>query len=180
MPCSDDDDEDEEEEDAAEEDATSEPEIEDDAGFHMRVDAMHREAGSSEFVAPYFPLALAVSAEQPLEFNFDLWLMDSLKLPREIHSREEQPAFISEEERRAPPAEVAFENSREAVEYCRQKIEVGWGVKVRDPAGGQQRLTHPRIDKHQLFVNHGRSLAKFLGSGEEAFDGNLRSVKMDR
>lgn len=51
--------------------------IEDSPGLHQRVDNMHANSGT-DFVAPYFPTALAKSREQPLEFNFDMRFLDSL------------------------------------------------------------------------------------------------------
>lgn len=41
-----------------------------------------------ESVEPYFPLAFAESADRPLAFNFDLFLLDSLSLPRHIVPRD--------------------------------------------------------------------------------------------
>ena len=61
---------------------------------HRRVDAILRER-DAQSALPYFPLALAVSDDRPLDFNFDLFLLDTLTLPRHIVFRgaqEDSPA----------------------------------------------------------------------------------------
>ena len=55
---------------------------------------MHQASGT-DFVAPYFPLALAVSSESPLQFNFDLRLLDHLRLPCELVGRTEMAMLPS-------------------------------------------------------------------------------------
>ena len=64
--------------------------------FHWQVDTMHQPSGT-DFVAPYFPLALAVSSECPLPLNFDLWLLDHLCLPCELVATTEMTMLPSEE-----------------------------------------------------------------------------------
>lgn len=69
------------------------------------------------FVAPYIPLALAVSRECPLQFNFNLHLhvLDHLQLPCNLVARTEMPMLPSGE---ATSQEVSFNTSEEAITYC--------------------------------------------------------------
>lgn len=122
---------------------------------------------------PYFPLAFAVSSEKPLEFNFDLFLLDTLELPRHIAARtsgEEHPATA-----------VTFTGAEQAITYCTQRLESGW--KATRPTASQeftQRLSHPGIDKRTLFRRDGQRLTKVLKSRQAAFDANLNLVRLDR
>lgn len=151
---------------------------EDDGNLHRKVDALHPPDARTPFVTPYFPLALAVDVDRPLEFNFDLWLMDSLELPREICSREEQRPVL--QDRESEPAKVSFHSSSEAMEYVRHKIMQGWSIGQEDSTTVQARLSHPGIDKWSLFKQHGSSLEPRLHSTQPAYDHNLRLVRMDR
>lgn len=154
-----------------------------DDSFHQAVDALHR--GSGQFVAPFFPLAFAVSPDRPLDFNFDLRLLDELTLPRPILSRDEDLVATL---RDAPTTEgeqkVTFANAQEAVTHCRQKLREGWAVPRErgSHARGerQARLSHPDLDKDVLFRSEGKALDKALASGQKDFDSNLHLVRLDR
>lgn len=63
-------------------------------------------------MALYFPLALVVSRECSLQFNFDL---DHLCSPCELVARTEMAMLPSGE---ATSQEVSFNTSEEAVTYC--------------------------------------------------------------
>lgn len=84
------------------------------------------------FVAPYVPLALAVSRECPLQFNFDLRLLYHLCLPCELVARTEMPMLPSGE---ATSQEVSFYTSEEGVTYCQECLHQGWLLDSaeRDP-----------------------------------------------
>ena len=156
--------------------AAADEEDEEEAEVHRRVDAaaMEREA---ESVMPYFPRAFAVSEERPLQFNFNLFLLDSPTLPRHIEARD------SEEPN--PPQAVEFTSVAGAIAYCRERLEHGW--RNRQPASSQQeprmpsaRLSHPGVDKWELFRSDARRLSKALRSGQPALDENLNEVRLDR
>lgn len=171
------DDEDEEEEEEEDEEEGDEDEPEDSQGFHRRVDAMHQASGT-DFVAPYFPLALAVSRECPLQFNFQLRLLDTLRLPCELVARTEMPMIPSGE---ATSQEVSFNTSEEAVVYCQERLRQGWWLNSaeRDPRQ-RPRLSHPELQKERLFEQEGRSLENALASGIPELDLALDQVRLDR
>jgi len=139
---------------------------------------MHETSGT-DFVAPYFPLALAVSRESPLEFNFDLRLLDDLRLPCELVARAETPMMPAGQE---GSQEVTFTTSEEAVHYCQQRLREGWLVEAaqRDPRNKRQRLSHPGLQKAELFKEEGKSLQTLLGSGIPELDLGLDQVRLDR
>ena len=68
-------------------------------------------------VSSYFPSAFAKDPSSPLEFNFDLFLLDSLSLPCTIEKRGESNPAVGV---------VNFETPASAIAYCREKIEQGW------------------------------------------------------
>ena len=166
------DDKDEEEDEEEEEDQP-----EDSQGFHRRVDAMHLTSGP-DFVAPYFPLALAVSRECLLQFNFELRLLDTLRLSCELVARTEMPMIPSGE---ATSQEVSFNTSKEAVTYCQERLHQGWWLNSaeRDPRK-RPRLSHPKLQKERLFEQEGRSLENALASGIPELDLALDRVQLDR
>ena len=141
---------------------------------HMDAAAMEQEA---ESVMPYFPRAFAVSEERPLQFNFNLFLLDSLTLPRHIEARDsEEPTS---------PQAVEFTSVAGAIAYCTERLEHGW--RNRRPASSQQeprmpsvRMSHPGVDKWALFRSDARRLSKALRSGQPALDENLNEVRLDR
>lgn len=143
---------------------------------HRRLDAALREQ-EAESVMPYFPLAFAVGEHRPLAFNFNLFLLDSLCLPRPISPRDSQESN--------PGQAVTFEDANAAIAYCTQRLESGW--KATRPASSQEdsrassaRLSHPSIDKFELFRRDGKRLTKALESGKPALDENLHRVRLDR
>ena len=144
---------------------------------HRRLEALEMER-QAETIMPYFPRALAVSDDRPLQFNFNLFLLDSLTLPRHIVARDsEEPS---------PPHAVEFTTVAGAISYCKERLEYGW--RNRRPANSQPetprmssaRLSHPSVDKWGLFRSDGRRLSKSLQSGEPALDENLNRVRLDR
>lgn len=143
---------------------------------HRRVDATLRER-DAESLQPYFPLAFAVSDDRPLEFNFDLFLLDSLSLSRDISERGR--------EEESTPQEVTFDSAAAAIQYCRERLERGWKATRPSPATqrshrASNRLSHPDIDKWQLFRRDGSRIRRILRSGHTALDENLNLVRVDR
>jgi len=139
---------------------------------------MH-EASGTDFVIPYFPTALAVK-DQPLEFNFELHLLDTLSLPCEIVPREEMDLVPSAGEQPVPEP-IHFQNTAEAVQYCNQKIKAGWMKhSVSGESSTQKRLSHPELNKERMFQQEGKPLQHLLGSGIGELDANLQNVRLDR
>lgn len=139
---------------------------------------MHQESGT-DFVAPYFPLALAVSRQSPLQFNFDLRLLDCLRLPCELGARTGTPTIPAADE---SGQEVTFNTSQEAIDYCQKRLREGWLPEAaeRDPGRSRPRLSHPAIRKEHLFQQEGKSLDKLLASGISELDMALEQVRLDR
>ena len=115
--------------------------------------------------------AFAVDPSSPLDFNFELFLLDSLSLPCGIEKRGDN----------IPAAEaVNFETPARAIAYCTEKIEQGWRATL-PPTSSQMLVTASRqLDKRTLFQRDGRSLAKALKSGQQQFDASLKEVRLDR
>lgn len=146
--------------------------IEDSPGLHQRVDNMHANSGT-DFVAPYFPTALAKSREQPLEFNFDMRFLDSLTLPCEIVSRENMELVVDFS---STPEPVKFHTTADAITYSQEKIQ-DWKA---DKSTSHRRLSHPDLNKDRLFEEEGRALEHLLMSGIASLDCNLKKVRQDR
>ena len=70
-----------------------------------------------EEVSPYFPSAFAVDPSSPLDFNFELFLLDSLSLPCAIQKQGDTVPAIDA---------VTFETPERAIEYCTEKIKQAW------------------------------------------------------
>ena len=173
------DDEDEEEQEDLYEEAQpkTQESVNDTPGLHQRVDQMH-EASGTDFVVPYFPTALAVK-DNPLEFNFDLRLLDTLSLPCEIDSREDMALVPSVgTQRGAEP--IHFQSTAEAIAYCSEKLKAGWMQKSAEESSAHKRLSHPDLDKEGLFGQEGKPLQHLLESGIGELDTNLQKVRLDR
>ena len=80
----------------------------------------------------YFPSAFAVSDDRPMEFNFDLRLLDTLVLRKPILPRNEERDLALSTERsddsdqrvtfeRGTPSNIAAKNSRRGGESSDQK-----------------------------------------------------------
>ena len=124
-----------------------------------------------EEVSPYFPSAFAVDPSSPLDFNFELFLLDSLSLPCAIEKRGDGVPAVEA---------VTFQTPERAIAYCTEKIEQGWRATL-PPTSSQIPATASRqLDKRTLFERDGRSLAKALKSGQHQFDACLKEVRLDR
>jgi len=170
--------EEEPDEDSADDDEGEESR--DPEGFHQRVDLMHQDSGT-DFVVPYFPAALAVSSECPMRFNFDLRLLDDLRLPCQLVARTEVSMVPSGEDDQ-PRQPVTFKTSEEAISYCEERLREGWlvGSDAGDERSRKKRLSHPELKKEQLFQQEGKNLDNLLASGIPELDLALDKVRLDR
>ena len=71
---------------------------------HVALDN-RREDPEPVIIVPYFPRGLAKSTEQPLDFNFTLYLYDTLRLPLGL--------FPDDQDQ-----EVQFEDLQQCMQYC--------------------------------------------------------------
>lgn len=117
--------------------------------------------------APYFPLGLAVSTEQPTDFNFDLFLFDTLHLPRGLFP----------EDNSGP---VRFANVRECRDYCQRFIthqeEQNPRTASREDLSRQSR---GHLDKAAIFQESGQALGSKMYTGNLLFDANIRDLRLD-
>ena len=117
----------------------------------------------------FFPLAFATSKESPLQFNFDLCLLDALKLPCSILESQDEEG------------QVTFESRLQAIEYCRKAMKQWKRENCAGPRTPHQPCrSHPEIDKERLFQSEGRSLESLMESKDQQYDGNLSWVREDR
>lgn len=145
---------------------------------YRSIDQRLRESGEP-FRKPYFPLALAVSRELPLRFNFRLRLLDSLSLPSPLVSRKDAILIPADQE---PDEPVEFADTAEAIAYCQENLSSGWRLQEKgDQArGGRGRPSHPELEKESLFRQEGRSLRHLISSGQADLDSKLDDVRLDR
>jgi len=94
--------------------------------FYRSVDQASRQH-DAESKEPYFPLPFAVADDRPMEFNFDMFFLDSLVLPRHIEPRDSWVEM--------PASEVEFNDAASAIRYCTQRLESRWKA-VRQPTRG--------------------------------------------
>lgn len=148
------------------------------AAQYMSIDRRLRESGEP-FQKPYFPVALAVSRERPLRFNFQLRLLDSLSLPSPLVSRKDTILIPADQE---PDEPVKFADTAEAIAYCQDHLSSGWRLQEKggNASGRRGRPSHPELEKESLFRQEGRSLRHLITSGLQDFDSKLDDVRLDR
>lgn len=116
-------------------------------------------------VQPFFPTGLARSQEQPTQFNFDLFVLDNLTLPRGLFADDERE-------------EVHFEDAEECREYCERYV-----------LERLQQLTHSREEdnleefraqlcKEDMFHHSGEAIQN-MATGNASYDANLNSLRVD-
>ena len=123
-------------------------------------------------VLPYFPLAFAKSKDEPLEFNFELAVLDSLELSFPILAPSEVSVATND-------TKVTFTDRIEAVRYCQEKL-APWREEARC---GNEARSHQTLDRNTrwtMFTDEGRSLESLLKCGVEDLDANLYRVREDR
>lgn len=136
--------------------------------MHAALDNREREMEDEALLAePYFPVGLARTPEDPLEFNFQLFLFDSLTLSHEL--------FPDDQE-----AQVTFENLEECRQYCQRYAEERqrWCTQQQASADRTEEW-RSRLDKEAIFRQAGRPLAAQLSAGNELLDGHLEELRLD-
>ena len=84
--------------------------------FHVALDNQRENQPSTSrnvapvIIVPYFPLGLAVSPEERMQFNFNLFLYDSLRLPNGLFPDD-------------GAGEVVFEDLQTCREYCSRYVQ---------------------------------------------------------
>ena len=175
----------EEEKDEGEEDERQLEDFEDDeyhsdGTSHRRVNLLHENTTNGNFAVPYFPSAFSRSDDRPMEFNFELRLLDELRLRKPILSRDEEQNLALSPRHGEEDQSVSFESAQQAIDYCSQRLEEGWSVERRTATGRESRLEHPDLEKEALFAREGWALERALQTGQAHFDQNLGLVRLDR
>ena len=118
-------------------------------------------------IIPYFPLGLAVSPEERTQFNFNLFLYDSLRLPNGLFPGD-------------AAGEKVFEDLQTCRDYCSryvQKREEWCGREQVESDHSQERRNE--LSKEDMFLTAGEPLDVTLKYGNDAFDRNLKLVRLD-
>ena len=118
-------------------------------------------------VAPYFPSGLAVSLEDRMRFNFNLFLYDSLRLPAGLFAEDQA-------------GEVVFEDLQTCRDYCSRYVQSReeWCSTQRQESDHSQERRN-ELSKEDMFLTTGEALDGSLRCGNEAFDRNLNLVRLD-
>ena len=118
--------------------------------------------------SPYFPPGLAVSKERPLEFNFELFLFDTLHLPQGLFP----------DDRDGP---VDFPSLTECRSYCERFVqqEIGAQVGTADERQTIVQEMRDRLEKEDMFHCSGQSLGPRMITGNGQFDANLENLRLD-
>ena len=116
---------------------------------------------------PYFPAGLAKSVEQLTEFNFEMFLFDTLKLPRGLFPEDESQ-------------QVEFENLDECRQYCERYVadREEW-CRQQQPCTDQTHEMRSRLSKQTMFQQAGSPLAPFMITGNATFDYHLDKLRID-
>lgn len=118
-------------------------------------------------IVPYFPRGLATSEENITEFNFTLFLYDSLRLPAGLFPGDSTH-------------EVDFANLQECRQYCVKYVEAreAW-CREQEPSPDQSQQRRSELSKETMFQEAGNPLGVNLRYGNERFDSNLDGVRLD-
>ena len=118
-------------------------------------------------VAPYFPSGLAVTLEDRLRFNFNLFLYDNLRFPAGLFADDQA-------------GEVVFEDLQTCRDYCSRYVQSReeWCSTQRQESDHSQERRN-ELSKEDMFLTPGEALDGSLRCGNEAFDRNLNLVRLD-
>ena len=126
-------------------------------------------------VTPYFPSGLSVEGA-PLQFDFDLFLFDSLHLPFGLFEEDKGDA-------------VDFENLQECKAYCerfaRDALDEARDIRrEQDEESARTPASTPAaaasLDKQAMFRTAGNGLDGMLATGIASCDRNIARVRQDR
>ena len=120
-------------------------------------------------IEPFFPAGLAESAEQPTDFNFELFLFDTLKLSRGLFPEDQESS-------------VEFRTLQECQDYCQRFVE------GREEWLHQQTTPHPadesqqmlqELNKVTMFRHTGKPLCERMTTGNATLDYRLGDLRLD-
>ena len=139
--------------------------LHDSPASHIALDRHLGEASSSRDVElrltlPYFPRGLARS-ENITDFNFNLFLYDSLRLPYGL-----LPGNLSHE--------VEFDSLQACGEYCARLVaQKDERCRQQEPSLDYSKRRWRELSKETMFEQAGSPLGVSLQCGNEQFDRNL-------
>lgn len=118
-------------------------------------------------IVPYFPRGLATSEENITDFNFTLFLYDSLRLPCGLFHGD-----LSHE--------VEFANVQECRDYCARFVaEKEEWCRQQEQTPDLSEQMRRELSKDTMFQQAGSALGVNLKYGNERFDRNLGRVRLD-
>ena len=117
----------------------------------------------------YFPAALSRPGGEKTEFNFELFLFDSLRLEAGLFPNDSHEPLV-------------FQSVEECSRYCQRFVQA-----MRERKAGHNHLhqqptqenTTPRLDKRALFHTCRQALGPKLTTGNATFDCNLDQLRID-
>ena len=107
-----------------------------------------------------------MSLERPLDFNFDLFLFNGIRLERGLFPDDQA-------------APVEFSSHEACREYCTRYVRVVLEEQADQQAPTPSGSSRYRLDKQQLFRESSSSLAEQLRTGDDTCDLNLEHVRRD-
>ena len=118
-------------------------------------------------IVPYFPQGLAVSSEERMQFNFNLFLYDSLRLPSGLFPDD-------------ATKELVFEDLQTCRDYCSRYVQSReeWCQGQQEESDHSQERRN-ELSKEDMFLTAGEPLDVTMKYGNEAFDRNLNFVRLD-
>ena len=122
-------------------------------------------SADTDRVQSFFPVGLATSQEQPAQFNFNLFMLDNLTLPRGLFAEDERD-------------EVHFEDAKECTEYCEPYVEER--IQELTHSREEDRLEEWRatLCKEDMFHRSGKAIEN-IATGNANYDANLDSLRVD-
>ena len=106
-----------------------------------------------------------MSQEQPTRFNFDLFVLDTLTLPR---------GLFAEDERQ----EVQFDNAGECTQYCERYVEERLQQLQHSREDDRAEDFRAHLCKEEMFHHSGEAIQNMV-TGNPSYDANLNSLRVD-
>ena len=114
---------------------------------------------------PYFPVGLAKAQDQPTQFNFEMFLFDTLTLPRGLFPEDDSE-------------EVTFSDTKQAVEYCERYATGRARELVESREADQAETMRANLCKEDMFNTSGQPISNLI-TGNDTFDANLDKLRVD-